>query len=206
MGHVQSEDGAGRSTHEASGPSPPSAERRPGEGLSQHSRSSRGSCRRKAGFRALLRGGDPGPDPGSMWCVPNGHIHSQGHGVYVAQGIENVIDWCRAAGLDGSEFEEVTGSVVVRLRAPVTDVTPEVTPEVTRLLPILVTPMSRNELQRALDLKDEEHLRTSQLLPALERGLIERTIPDKPASRLQQYRLTDRGQEWLREWGKEASQ
>ena len=32
----------------------------------------------------------------------------------------------------------------------------------------------------------------------LSRGLIEYTLPDKPQSRLQKYRLTERGREWLR--------
>ncbi len=58
--------------------------------------------------------------------------------------------------------------------------------------------MSRQALQEALGLKDGEHFRKAYLLPALEAGLIEMTIPDKPRSSKQKYRLTDKGQEVLR--------
>ena len=49
--------------------------------------------------------------------------------------------------------------------------------------------MSREELQRALGLKDRKSFRERYLLPALEKGLIEMTIPEKPSSSLQRYRL-----------------
>jgi ATP-dependent DNA helicase RecG len=74
----------------------------------------------------------------------------------------------------------------------VTAGTPEVTPEV-RLVVSLQGEMSRRQLQDALALKDDEHFRTAYLNPALEAGLIEMTIPDKPQSSRQKYRLTDAG-------------
>jgi hypothetical protein len=56
---------------------------------------------------------------------------------------------------------------------------PEVSPEV-RLLKALTTEMSREELQSALKMKDNDHFRKAYLLPMLEKGLIEMTIPEKP--------------------------
>ena len=53
--------------------------------------------------------------------------------------------------------------------------------------------MSRRELQQILNLRDDEHFRVAYLLPALDAGLIKMTLPDKPTSRLQKYRLTARG-------------
>ena len=54
--------------------------------------------------------------------------------------------------------------------------------------------MSRAEIQAKLGLKDEKHFREAYLRPAAAQGLIEMTIPDKPNSRLQKYRLTEQGQ------------
>lgn len=58
------------------------------------------------------------------------------------------------------------------------EATPQVTPQVDALLGVLRGEMSRKELQAALDL-----------------GLVEMTLPERPSSRLQKYRLTERGRE-----------
>ena len=63
-----------------------------------------------------------------------------------------------------------------------------------QLLKVLSGEMTRQQLQVALKLKNDEHFRKSYLLPALEAGLIEMTIPDKPKSSKQKYRLTTAGQ------------
>ena len=77
------------------------------------------------------------------------------------------------------------------------EVTGEVTGEVERLLRAVVGEMSRQQIQSALGLKGEDHFRTAYLKPALIANVIEMTLPDKPRSSKQRYRLTPQGQRWL---------
>ena len=49
-----------------------------------------------------------------------------------------------------------------------------------------------------LGLKGRDNFEKLYLLPALAAGLIERTIPEKPNSRLQKYRLTEKGRSVLK--------
>lgn len=71
--------------------------------------------------------------------------------------------------------------------------TPHVTPQVERLLLVCEGALLREELQAHLALKDRKHFRKAYLHPALDAGLIEMTIPEKPRSRQQRYRLTMAG-------------
>jgi len=82
-------------------------------------------------------------------------------------------------------------------------VSQHVTPQVEMLLKVLAgidKPLARNELQSRLSLKDRESFRERYLKPALDQELIEMTLPGKPNSRLQQYRLTDRGRNLASTW------
>jgi ATP-dependent DNA helicase RecG len=81
--------------------------------------------------------------------------------------------------------------------ADTTQVTGEVAGEVDRLLRAVEGEMSRQQIQAALGLKSEEHFRTTYLKPALQAAVVEMTVPDKPNSRHQRYRLTPLGQRWL---------
>ena len=72
-----------------------------------------------------------------------------------------------------------------------------------RMVEVLVVGMSREDLQTALGLQDRKSFRERYLKPALAEGLIEMTLPGKPNSRLQKYRLTDPGQRWLQRRGVE---
>ena len=79
--------------------------------------------------------------------------------------------------------------------APVTD---PVTDPVRRLLGLLAHgPLAPSEIQQRLNLKHRPTFKTNYLRPALEQGWIEPTLPDKPNSRLQKYRLTEPGQQLL---------
>lgn len=92
---------------------------------------------------------------------------------------------------------EVTGEVT-------REVTMEVTMEVRAVLKVLSGTMSRQEMQDKLGLKNAEHFRKHYLVPSLEGGFVAMTIPDKPQSRLQRYRMTTVGQRALDNGGKDA--
>ena len=127
-------------------------------------------------------------------------------------GIRRIRNETRAQGCPEPEFE-ANGFVTVTFRPnpavraeaeeyPAVRVTTEVTGEVTgevRLLQVIAGEMTRQHLQEALGLKHEDHFRKAYLSPALQAGLIEMTIPDKPRSRNQRYRLTPAGREFLRQ-------
>lgn len=72
-------------------------------------------------------------------------------------------------------------------------VSPQVTPQVRELIKILDREMNRQEIQEKLNLSDRENFRLNYLKPALESALVEMTLPDKPNSRYQKYRLTAKG-------------
>ena len=76
-------------------------------------------------------------------------------------------------------------------------VTTQVTTQVARLLEALQGEMTRGEIMKKLDLKNRMHFSKAYLRPAMTNGHIEMTIPDKPNSRLQKYRLTAKGKAWL---------
>jgi ATP-dependent DNA helicase RecG len=76
------------------------------------------------------------------------------------------------------------------------EITTEVTPQVINLLSVIKEEMDRERHQQALALKDRFYFREAYLAPALAAGLIEMTIPDKPRSSRQKYRLTEKGRKF----------
>lgn len=101
------------------------------------------------------------------------------------------------------ESDDERSSFVIRLpiheKARVTSgatdqVTDQVTDPVLSLLKAAMTgEHTRRALQDALGLKHAPHFREAYLLPAMEAGYLEMTLPDQPTSRLQRYRLTALG-------------
>lgn len=129
-------------------------------------------------------------------------------------GIHRMLDACAEVGLPEPELTESTGGMQITFRkvaksvavkksgglvAPqvAPQVTPQVTPQVINLLNKARQELSAGDLQTAIGLKDRVHFLKNYLEPFLRVGWIERTIPDKPRSSRQKYRLTDKGRALL---------
>ena len=81
-------------------------------------------------------------------------------------------------------------SAHVEDKAQVTkQVTTQVTTQVQKLLEIMNGEMSRTDMMNALGLNNREHFRKEYLVPAIDLKVIELTIPDKPTSSKQKYRV-----------------
>jgi hypothetical protein len=91
--------------------------------------------------------------------------------------------------------------ILETVTAAAPQVAPQVTPQVGDLLAVIHGEMGREALQSALGFSDRKSFRERYLKPELADGLIEMTIPDKPNSRLQKYRLTDKGRQCLARQG-----
>ncbi len=72
-------------------------------------------------------------------------------------------------------------------------VTPQVAPQVLAMLAAMTGVHARQELMVLLGLSDRKHFVEAYLMPALQAELVEMTIPDKPQSSMQKYRLTSLG-------------
>lgn len=60
-----------------------------------------------------------------------------------------------------------------------------------------------NEIMAFLELKHRKTFRANYLKPLMDAGWLEMTIPDKPTSSRQKYRLTDKGRQLLVELGED---
>ena len=85
-------------------------------------------------------------------------------------------------------IREIAGSTVVTFRVQVGFI-----PQVVALLETARRPRSREELQKVAGLRDRRHFQRSHREPLLAAQWLEMTVPNKPRSRLQQYRTTPAG-------------
>lgn len=107
-----------------------------------------------------------------------------------------MIDQCRERGLPPPVWksdEKLGVTVIFRTPEVTPEATPEATPEVLRMVSAIQGEMTRAEIQKKLGLADEKHFREKYQQPGLKLGVIEMTVPDKPQSPLQKYRLTSAG-------------
>ena len=133
------------------------------------------------------------------------------------RGTVKIVDECKKAGLPEPEFREQFGGLSVHFRkaekaqeaqlkarsglsGEQTGKRPESQPEsrpeslgirVMRLL--ILAPLSKAELSASLGHKEISGQLNKTIRELLQNKTVEYTIPDKPQSRLQKYRLTDKG-------------
>lgn len=94
----------------------------------------------------------------------------------------------RAYGKECFKFMDNFTRMIFPVSAEVINTTPQVTPQVEKLLQVVNGEMDRETLQQLLEVSDRKYFREYYLKPAIEGGYIELTIPDKPTSNKQKYR------------------
>ena len=117
------------------------------------------------------------------------------------RGIERIMEACRDAGTPIPLLRYEPSGLWVEFAFPAKSGDP-VTDPVTDPVEALVIVVGRrsmgpSEIRIALGLKHRPTFRTNYLRPALDRGLLEMSLPEKPNSRLQQYLLTEDGKAML---------
>jgi ATP-dependent DNA helicase RecG len=132
------------------------------------------------------------------------------------RGTNRVIEECVRSGAEPPSFEELGGALVVTFRAPIgpgagvgprraqvtgqvgAEVSAQVTAEVAaQVLTFCREPKPAKAIMAELGLKHWKTFQRNYLNPLLDKGWLERTIPDKPRSRLQRYRTTETGRRAL---------
>ncbi|MBW2020997.1 MAG: putative DNA binding domain-containing protein [Deltaproteobacteria bacterium] len=126
-------------------------------------------------------------------------------------GTLNIIEWCTENGNPVPEWSEHAGSVFVTFLPAAMEAAEKPTPQLTGEVSTKLA-LSRHQVEilykcredtALLDLmaitgrSDRTKFRHQVLNPLLEAGLIEMTIPNKPRSSKQKYRVTDKGEKYI---------
>ncbi len=142
-----------------------------------------------------------------------GAFHRTGAVEVWGRGTNRVIEECTRWGVEPPSFDVVTGSLWVTFPAVIgpgargtEQVTAQVTEQVTEQVTAQVVamlraaedgPVAREALQEAAGIGHREHFRKAYLEVALNAGWLERTVPEKPRSSKQRYRMTEAGRRIL---------
>jgi len=134
-------------------------------------------------------------------------------------GTLNILDWCKENGNPAPTWQERAGSVCVTFLPAILHNEAEATGELgpkpvpslsqvcpksvpsdifMHLLEVVSDPVPIDVLMKVAGQTNRTRFRKTILRPLLDASLIEMTIPDKPRSSKQRYRLTAKGREFLR--------
>jgi ATP-dependent DNA helicase RecG len=135
-----------------------------------------------------------------------GAFHRTGAIEVWGRGTNRVIEACRAYGIAEPTFTEGSGAVTVTFKAAVVagagDLVPgghqvgtksALSPYQVQVLELADVPRALAELMTPSGRTDRTKFRDQVVAPLLEAGLLEMTVPDKPRSSKQQYRITEAG-------------
>ncbi len=92
--------------------------------------------------------------------------------------------------------DDIFRTIVYFSNVPSGQVAGQVMANINRVIGVLHGQMTRKQLQEALNLRGRANFEDRYLKPAVEKGYLAPTLPDKPNSRLQKYRLTDKGRKY----------
>ena len=115
----------------------------------------------------------------------------------IGTGTTDIVNWCTTAGLKEPVFTQDVDFKSIIYRTSTEQVamqdTMQVTMQVEQLIKALDGILSRDDLQDKISISNRDYFRKAYINEALKLELIEMTIPEKPNSRNQKYRLTTKG-------------
>lgn len=126
------------------------------------------------------------------------------------RGTNRVIAACRAHGIPTPRFEEKQGFLVVTFRAEIATLRAApsrdqvgtkwaLSRDQVAILESCRAQRTLLDMMKIVGRSDRTKFRDSLVRPLIEAGLLELTIPDKPRSRLQHYRVTEAGRAALKQ-------
>lgn len=121
-------------------------------------------------------------------------------------GTLNIIDWCAENGNPAPTWQEQAGSVYVTFLPAALPDTPQVGTKLglsrdqVQIIHNLLKDRAITDLMELLGRANRTKFRDQVLNPLIRAGFVEMTIPDKPRSSKQKYRLTEKGRKVIQDF------
>lgn len=166
----------------------------------------------KAGSRRPRAGSRTSKASGLVSEIIAGAFHRTGAIEVWGRGTNRVIEASRAYGIAEPTFTEGSGAVTVTFKAEIVTAVSNLvpgrhqvgtksarSPNQVEVLELAVDPRAPAELMIPSGRTDRTKFRDQVVAPLLQAGLLEMTIPDRPRSSKQRYRITEAGRRTLQD-------